>query len=169
MAAGLAEIPEESDHPSIKARVDHCREQGRMEELRSAMQQAAEGRTLSPDAARRLEQELWLCPFSDVPDNSDVATGRRGMIRGFSLAQYLQLVDWTSRLVREGKASVNFQVGSILERLGTSVETWTETLEQLFSKKRFLGVAFAFSRERLNEAAAHRGCHHLANLCGCPA
>jgi len=29
-------------------------------------------------------------------------------------------------------------------------------------------VAFAFGRQRLQEAAARRGCHHLANLNGCP-
>ena len=108
-AAGMAQIPEESDHTSVKARVEHCREQGRMEELQSALQQTAEGRTLSPDAARRLEQQLWLCPFSNDPSNPGDGAGRRGMISGFSLAQYLQLVDWTSHLVREGKASVSAQ------------------------------------------------------------
>jgi hypothetical protein len=169
VAAGMADIPEESEHTSVKVRVDHCREQGRMEELQLAMQQTAEGRTLSPDAARRLEQQLWLCPFSDDPANPDEGSGRRGMISGFSLAQYLQLVDWTGHLVREGKASVSVQVGSILERLGTSVETWTSTLQRLFSRKRLLGIAFAFSRARLQEAAAHRRCRHLANLNGCRA
>ena len=91
------------------------------------------------------------------------------MLSGFSLAQYLQLVDWTSRLAREGKASVDAHVSSMLERLGTSADTWKQTLKRLFSKKRLLGVAFAFSRERLKRAAAHRGCHHVANLNGCQA
>ena len=91
------------------------------------------------------------------------------MLGGFSLAQYVSLVDWTRRLVREGKANVSAQVGSMLERLGMSTEVWKETLERLFSKDRFLGVAFAFSRERLRDAAAHRGCHHVANLDGCRA
>jgi hypothetical protein len=89
------------------------------------------------------------------------------MFSRFSLAQYLQLVDWTSRLIREGKANVRGQVASILERLGTNTEVWKETFQQLFSKDRLLGVAFAFSRDRLRDAAAHRGCHHMANLNGC--
>ena len=89
------------------------------------------------------------------------------MLSGFSLAQYLLLVDWTSQLVRAGKANVSSQVSPILKRLGTNTEVWKETLQKLFSKDRLLGVAFAFSRERLREAAAHRGCHHMANLNGC--
>jgi len=79
------------------------------------------------------------------------------------------LVDWTSRLVRKGKARVSEQVASILDRLGTTAEVWQATLQKLFSRPRTLGVAFAFQRERLKEAAAHRGCHHVANLNGCPA
>ena len=70
VAAGLAQLPEESDHTSIKARVEHCRQQGRLEELRSAMRKTAEGRTLSPQEAGRLEEQLWLCPFSDASERS---------------------------------------------------------------------------------------------------
>jgi hypothetical protein len=128
VAARLANVPEESDHTSIKARVAHCREQGRMAELQSAMEKTAEGRTLSLTEASRLEEQLWLCPFcdisEDISDNQNQGQGQspgcRGMLCGFSLAQYLQLVDWTSRLVREGKANVSAQVSTILERLGTS-------------------------------------------------
>jgi len=85
------------------------------------------------------------------------------------LGSYLQLVDWTSRLMRKGKARVNRQVASILDRLGTSAEVWQRALQKLFSRADVLGVAFTFHRERLQEAAARRGCHHLANLNGCPA
>ena len=162
-------MPEESDHTSIKARIEHCRARGRLEELQSAMRKTGEGRTLSPQEASRLEEQLWLCPFSDVPSDQEQTPTRRGMLCGFSLAQYVSLVDSTSRLVREGKANVSAQVGSMLERLGTSAEVWKETLVRLFSKDRPLGVAFAFSRERLRDAATHRGCHHVANLNGCRA
>jgi hypothetical protein len=78
-------------------------------------------------------------------------------------------VDWTSRLVRDGKARVSSQVASILDRLDTSVDIWQATLQKMFSRPNTLGVAFAFHRERLREAAGRRGCHHLANLNGCPA
>ena len=54
------------------------------------------------------------------------------------------------------------------ERLGTSAEVWQHTISQMFSREHPIGVAFSFHREKLCAAAAHRGCHHLANLNGCP-
>ena len=169
LAAGLAQLPEESDYTSIKARIEHCRQQGQIEELRSAMKKVVEGRTLSPQEASRLEEQGWLCPFSDLPSDQERPRNRRGLLAGFSLAQYASLVDWASRFMRDGKANVGAQVGSMLERLGTSADVWKETLLRLFSKERQLGVAFAFSRKRLNDAADRRGCHHVANLNGCRA
>ena len=173
VAAGMAQLPEESEHTSLRARIDHCRKKKRMGELRSAMEKTAAGITLGPTEANRLEEQHWLCPFYGASEESSANQGQEtsssfhGMFNRFSLAQYLQLVDWTSRLIREGKANVSSQVSPILERLGTNTEVWKETFQQLFSKDRLLGVAFSFSRDRLREAAAHRGCHHMANLNGC--
>jgi hypothetical protein len=42
-----------------------------------------------------------------------------GLLEGFSLGSYLLLVDWTSRLVRQGKARLTAEVASVLERLGS--------------------------------------------------
>jgi hypothetical protein len=64
---------------------------------------------------------------------------------------------------------VSQEVASILDRLGTSADVWQATLEKLLSRPHELGVAFAFRRKRLREAAAQRRCHHVANLNGCPA
>ena len=71
--------------------------------------------------------------------------------------------------MREGKTRVGAEVASILDRLGTRADVWQAALEKLFSRPSALGVAFAFHRRRLQEAAGQRGCHHLANLNGCPA
>jgi hypothetical protein len=90
-------------------------------------------------------------------------------LEGFSLGSYLQLIDWTSRLVRKGKARMTAQVASILDRLGASADVWQATMTQLFSRSSELGVAFSFHRGRLREAAVKRGCTRLANLNGCPA
>lgn len=169
VAAGIAAKPEESDHTSIKARVQHCRKQGQMDNLKQALRKTAKGCTLAPAKACQLERQVWLCPFIDAPAKPDDTPQRQGMFCGFSLAQYLHLVDWTSRLARDGKAHVSAQSKAILKRLGTSADTWTSALERLFKRDRLMGVAFSLSRERLQRAAAHRGCHHLANLCGCQA
>jgi REP element-mobilizing transposase RayT len=84
VAAGLAAIPEESDHTSIKARVQYCRNQGEMDNLKQALGQTAKGCTLAPARACQLERQVWLCPFVDVPTESDATPERQGMFRGFS-------------------------------------------------------------------------------------
>ncbi len=162
VAAGIASTPEASPYTSVHSRVEHCREQDRLEDL----QAARDGSVAAAQAARGLDADHWLCPLGDERGRGAV---RAGVLEGLSLGSYLQLVDWTSRLVRKGKTRVSAQVASILERLGTSADVWQATLEKLFSRSNELGVAFAFHRERLNEAAARRGCHHVANLNGCPA
>jgi hypothetical protein len=86
------------------------------------------------------------------------------MLGGFSLGSYLLLVDYTSRLCRQGKARVSGEVASILDRLGTSPEVWAERIQRLFSKSRLLGSYFTADRERLRELARQRGVHHLDNV-----
>lgn len=90
------------------------------------------------------------------------------MLQGFSLGNDLLLVDYTGRLFREGKSVISAELTGILNRLGTTAETWQARLEKLKSG-RLLGRFFAASRERLREAAAKLRVHHLANLAGCAA
>ena len=155
LAAGLVQVPEKSPHTSI-------RQQGRLQDLQAARQ----GSVIAARVARGMERGLWLCPLED---RRAQGARRAGLLEGFSLGSYLQLIDWTSRLVRRGKASVSQDVASILDRLGTNAQVWQTTMGKLFGRSRALGVAFAFRRERLATAAAKRGRHHLANLNGCPA
>jgi REP element-mobilizing transposase RayT len=162
VAAGIASTPEASPYTSVHSRIEHCREQDRLDDL----QAAREGSVAAAEAAWGLDSDHWLCPLGDERGHGAV---RVGVLEGLSLGSYLQLVDWTSRLTRDCKARVSSQVASILDRLGTSAEVWQATLQKLFSRSTELGVAFAFHRERLKEAAARRGCHHIANLNGCPA
>ena len=80
------------------------------------------------------------------------------------MGSYLLLVDYTSRLCRQGKARVSREVASILERLGTSSEVWAERIQRFFSKTRLLGSYFTTDRARLRELAKDRGVHHLDNV-----
>jgi hypothetical protein len=57
-------------------------------------------------------------------------------------------VDYTSRLFREGKAAISREVAEILERIGTTAETWQARLQKL-RQGRLLGRFFAVSRQRL--------------------
>ena len=92
------------------------------------------------------------------------------MIEGFTLGNYLLLVDYTGRFFREGKAAISREVAEVLQRLGSSAESWQARLEQLKRRGgRSLGRFFAATRERLRVVAKQCGVHHLANLGGCPA
>jgi hypothetical protein len=53
-------------------------------------------------AAAGLEESLWLCP---IEDRRQLDAAREGMLEGFSLGNYLLLVDYTGRLFRKGKGS----------------------------------------------------------------
>ena len=88
-----------------------------------------------------------------MEDRSRVDSAREGMLEGFSLGNYLLLVDYTGRLFRDGKAVISAELSGILERLGSSAERWGARLEKL-KAGRLLGRFFAASRARLREVAA---------------
>jgi hypothetical protein len=96
-------------------------------------------------------------------------TGCKNFLKSesISLGNYLLLVDYTGRLFRDGEAAVSREVAGILERLGTTAQTWQARLEKL-SKGRFFGRFFAASRQRLREVADGLGLRRLPNLGGCP-
>jgi REP element-mobilizing transposase RayT len=162
VAAGIAAAPETSRHTSVRQRVRHAKIKGKLADLKAA----ASGRVAGSRSAGDLEQDLWLCPMED---RRRQGASREGMLEGFSLGSYLLLVDYTSRLCRQGKARVSRDVASILERLGTSVDVWGQRIQKLFGKTRLLGSYFSTDRERLRKLARRRGVHHLDNLAAMPA
>lgn len=157
VAAGVASTPETSKHTSLRQRVQHARASGKLESLRAA----AAGSIAGSRAAGKLEESHWLCPLED---RRGKGSDREGMLENFSLGTYLLLVDFSSRLSREGKARVSPEVAGIFQRLGTSAEFWSGQLAKLFSRERLLGSHFASDRERLRELARSKGAHHLDNL-----
>lgn len=163
VAAGIAKFPEKSKHTSIKARVQNCAENGRLDDLQAAKQ----GSFAALKKARGIETGLWLCP---IEDRRNDGIKRSGLLEGFSLGSYLQLIDYTSRLIRRQKARVTDQVASLLDRVGTTKDFWERTITRMFApeKKRLQGVAFASQQERLKAAAVQLGRYRVANLNGCP-
>ena len=111
-----------------------------------------------------LEQSHWLCPLQD---RKTAGTAREGMLPGFSLSSYLELVDWTARLCRTGKARISQEVVGIMARLGTSPEYWQSHLQKLLGKTRWLGSYCATSAEQLKAIATNHGVHHVDNALGC--
>jgi REP element-mobilizing transposase RayT len=161
VAAGIAATPEASEHTSIKERVEHAKAQGRTEDLKAAGEESVAGSA----ASAGLEESHWLCP---IEDRRGLDSSREGMIEGFSLGSCLNLVDYTGRLFREGKATISQELAGIFERLGTTAKTWCARLEKL-SKGRLLGRFLAASRQRLREVAERLGLRRVPNPAGCAA
>jgi REP element-mobilizing transposase RayT len=161
VAAGIADVPEASDHTSIKQRIDHARKAGALESIRRAAATGSSvvGSTIEAD----FEQSHWLCPMQD---RRRQGAAREGLLAGFSLSRYLELVDWTARLCRTGKAKVSREVAGIMERLGMSLEYWQSRMTQLLGKARWLGSYCTTRSERLKAIALRRGCHHVDNAIG---
>ena len=88
---------------------------------------------------------------------------REGMLPGHSLASYLELLDYTSRLYREGKSSVPQDAPAMLIRLEMTPEVWIECMNKMRAKKRKFGNAFAMNPELLREVATYRRVHHTVN------
>jgi hypothetical protein len=161
VAAGIAAVPEASESTSIKERVDHVKAQGRAEDLKAAQTGSVAGSV----ASAGLEESHWLCP---IEDRRGLDSSREGMLEGLSLGNYVLLVDYTGRLFRDGKAAISREVAGILERLGTTAETWQARLEKL-RKGRFFGRFFAASRQRLREVADRLGLRRVPNAGRWPA
>jgi hypothetical protein len=106
VAAQVATTPETNEYTSIKQRLDHVDAQDATARLGAAK----EGSVAGSRAAAGLEDSLWLCP---IEDRRGLDSTREGMVRGFSLGSYVQLVDYTGRLFRHGKASISAELAGI--------------------------------------------------------
>ena len=86
-------------------------------------------------------------------------------VGGFSV--WMEMVEYTGRLFREGKASISAELAGIFERLGCSAENWHNRMQRL-NGDRLLGRFFAATRAKLREIGERLGVRHLVNLTGCP-
>jgi len=165
VAAGISDLPETSEHTSIRQRVEHAASKDALEHLKAA----AFGSVAGCLGANAIEQDHWLCPLGDrrallASKGLRQPNAREGMLDGYSLGSYLLLVDYTSRLCRDGKASLSADVAPIFERLGTNSDTWAQQMRQLLSPARLVGNYFTTQPNRLQAIANKRGLHHLQNL-----
>jgi len=165
VAAGIAESPEESEHTSIKDRVDHARAKGKL----TVVREAAKGSVAASKAAGDLEQDHWLVPLEDRRGNAYKRTGvgREGMVETFSLGSYLLLVEFTGRLFRDNKARISKDLVGVFERLGICGGNWLDEVKKLMSSRNLRGTFYASDGETLNALASKRG-KRMANLCPQP-
>ncbi len=138
--AGMAGTPEDSDHTSVKLRIEKARQ------------------AKSPNHPQ--QQAKGLLPFAGNP--------RQAMPKGlpFRLSDYLELVDWSARIIREDKRGyMDNTLPPILNRLNIEPETWqrlTTSLESDF--KSFIGQA-----ESVRQACQELGYQRTPGITACEA
>jgi hypothetical protein len=81
------------------------------------------------------------------------------MMHRFSLGSYVQLVEYTARLFRQGKASISAELAGIVERLGCRDRSWQARVEKL-RDGRLPGGSFVPTRAKPRGIAAN------ASACG---
>ena len=138
--AAMAQTPEASDHTSIQQRIQ-C-----------ALQ--------SPQPHHIQQQPKSLLPFAGYP--------RHDMPRGlpFRLDDYLQLVDWTGRILREDKrGAIPSDLLPILERLNVDTGQWLYLAQNFESPfKGLVGSVY-----KLKQACQTLGYTRTPGLKGCRA
>jgi len=118
----MAKTPETSEYTSIKTRIDYWRSK-------------ANNKDINP--ADEFDEDLQ--PKSLLPFAGNL---RQPMPRGihFNLADYIQLVDWTGRCVRNDKrGAIDGEIPPALARLNISTEHWIELSTNF--EGRFKGIA----------------------------
>ena len=145
VAAGIALTPEASEHTSFRARLDECRGNGTLQTVRDGLSTE----TVNPAQ----ESAGWLLP---IDDQRGQGSDRAGLLPGFTLSCYCRLLDWTSRLLRAGKAAVPTDVPPIFARLGSDPSEWGATVSEMFARRKWTGNHFG-GPARLSEAASSHG------------
>jgi hypothetical protein len=125
-------------------RLEQCRAEGTLETLGDGLS------TETRDAAQ--EAGGWLLP---IDDRRAEGSARAGLLPGFTLSCYLRLVDWTSRLVREGKARMPAELESIFVRIRVDPEPWGEMVSALFARSQRTGCHFGTTEHLAAAARAH--------------
>ena len=136
--AAMATTPETSDHTSIKLRIEYWK--------KKANQQL--------DDQNESFQPKSLMPF--------VGNLRQPMPKGliFNLIDYIELVDWTGRIIRDDKlGAIHKTTPPILQRLDISIDHWLELSTKFES--RFKGIAG--SAESIKALCAHFGVTRQVN------
>ena len=125
--AGKCELPEKADYTSLKERAQAY------EAVMAASARAVETSSPVPAvAAEDAEAGIWFVPVEDRPGlGREKRPRRRGMLRGFLVGEYLQIVDAAARLIREGKARLAEHVVPILERLNLQADHFMQLLNRI--------------------------------------
>ena len=143
--SAMAQTPEESDHTSVKLRVEHCKEHALRRDTKNN-KPPSESQSFQPDNLHRFAGNLR----EDMP---------KGIV--FNLLDYLTLLDWTGRQIRSNKkGSIDQTAEPILNRLSISAEHWIYLCTHFESQ--FKGLVG--SVHSLKSACVHFGRQRTPNV-----
>jgi len=128
--AGAAETPEGSDFTSAQDRIVARQARKKLSRLQPQTAPTSEKRLLAlkqaemiEEVKRELQRDDWLSSFGKEGD------GRRKPFINMDLDDYLELLDWTGRQVKEGKrGKIPPHLEHILKRLDIEAESWIHTV-----------------------------------------
>jgi hypothetical protein len=121
-------------------------------------------------AAGNIEQEHWLIPIEDRRAHTNAATtsDREGLLPTFSLGSYLQLVEYTGRLYREGKAQLSEGLQEVFDRLSSTAETWQARMKRFMGSAKLRGSFFSTKtqafRQQIQPTGKRRANLHLYSV-----
>ena len=120
--AGITKTPEESEFTSIYERIQHISKQLKINQSKSIKQQKRE----RADLYNNLTQPKSLVPFANISKHHNHAID-------FQLSDYLELVDYTGRVIREDKeaGSIPEHLAPILTRLQFEPKNWISLVRNL--------------------------------------
>ena len=125
----LADTPEDSEFTSIQERI-HAMSQNKSVELKKTVVNS-EDQDLSQEPIipnEEIKIDMNLMPFrGDFNTSSDLSLEASLPV---SYEEYLGLIDWSGRAIREGKrGAIPAHLGSIFERLNLRESGWLPTVE----------------------------------------
>ena len=147
--AGVALTPETSEYTSAYDRIQAMRQHDHSRSQR--------GKATSETSEQVLARDGWLSLFPESESNQSKQPRRRASNNGFlpmSVEQYMELLDWTGRQVRDKKrGKIPIELAPILERLQIGQTTWLDVLENF--GRRFPSAAGR--AESMAKEASRRG------------
>ncbi len=120
--AGITKTPEESEFTSIYERIQHISKQLKINKSKSIKQFKRE----RADVYNSLSQPKSLVPFANISNHHSHAID-------FKLVDYLELVDYTGRVIRDDKeaGSIPEHLEPILTRLQFKPTNWISLVKNL--------------------------------------
>ena len=152
--AGICETPEQSEFTSIQERIRVFAENFKAPKNARNTELPAEKKTMENQANASIKPAS-LCSFA----GNESLDNKFGI--PFVLQDYLKLIDWTGRAIRDDKkGSIPLDLAPILERLNINEEEWLNNVKYFGLRfKRVIG-----SIEQLRRFSEHMGlrwCHGL--------